>query len=78
MPMKPADAEKTPPIRNPIATRTFSAIRSAIASTIATIPMIVYWRRRYACAPSCTAREISRMRSVPGDLASSQREVARP
>ena len=44
-----------------------SAIAIAIARTTATIPMIVYWRFRYAAAPSCTAAEISCIRSLPGD-----------
>ena len=32
---------------------------------MATRPIVMYWRRRYAAAPSCTARAISRMRSEP-------------
>src|ERR1700743_1346027 len=30
-----------------------------------TIPIVVYWRRRYACAPSRTAAAISCMRGLP-------------
>src|SRR5215217_3140310 len=51
---------------------------STIASTTATPPMIVYWRRRYAVAPSCTAREMRCISSFPGERASSQREVTTP
>ena len=43
-----------------------------------TTAMIVYWRFRYAEAPSWTAAEIARIRSLPGDSASSDREVTRP
>jgi hypothetical protein len=78
MPMKPAAPEKAPPITNPMAVRTSRAMASTMASTTATMPMIWYWRLRYAWAPSCTAFEISCMRSLPGDLDSSQRDVSRP
>ena len=54
------------------------AIASAIAITTATIPMIEYWRLRYAAAPSCTAWEIACICSLPGDWDSSQRVVAAP
>ena len=40
--------------------------------------MIVYWRLRYAAAPSCTAWEIACICSLPGDWDSSQRVVAAP
>ena len=52
MPMNPAAPEKVPPIRKPMAIRMPSdpwasrATASTIASTTATPPMIVYWRRR--------------------------------
>ena len=84
MPMKPAEPDSVPPIRKPIATRmpsaswASSATASTIASTTATPAMIVYWRRRYAFAPSCTAREISCISALPGERASSQREVTMP
>ena len=29
------------------------------------MPMVVYWRLRYACAPCCTASAISCMRELP-------------
>jgi hypothetical protein len=45
---------------------------------IATIAIVVYWRRRYAAAPSCTARAISCIRSVPAGRPSSQRVSQRP
>ena len=54
------------------------AIASAIAITTATIPMIVYWRLRYAAAPSWTAWEIACICSLPGDCDSNQRVVAAP
>jgi hypothetical protein len=40
--------------------------------------MVVYWRLRYARAPSWTAAEIARIRSLPGDRARSAREVTAP
>ena len=40
--------------------------------------IVVYWRFRYARAPSCTAAEIVRIASLPGDSASSAREVRTP
>src|SRR6266511_326040 len=40
--------------------------------TTATSAIVVYWRRRYAAAPSWTAREISRIRSDPAGCRSSQ------
>ena len=46
MPMKPAAAEKVPPIRKPIAVSMSSAIAIRTASTTATTPMIWYWRVR--------------------------------
>ena len=72
MPMKPAAPESAPPMTKPmpVATSWSSAIR--IASGTATTAMIMYWRFRYAFAPSCTAPEISCMRSLPGDFASSR------
>jgi hypothetical protein len=50
--MNPAEPESVPPMRNPIAiwrpfaSEASSVIPSRIASTSATPPMIVYWRRR--------------------------------
>src|SRR5918911_2492781 len=40
--------------------------------TIETSAIVVYWRLRYAAAPSWTARAISRMRSFPSGRCSSQ------
>ncbi len=73
MPMKPAAAEATAPIRKPIAASHPSRAESTVCprrpmrrkSTTATPAMIVYWRVRYAWAPSCTAAAISRIRSSP-------------
>jgi hypothetical protein len=82
--MKPAEPERVPPIRKPIATRmplaswASSPMARRIASTTATPAMIVYWRRRYAFAPSWTAVEMSCISWLPGDRLSSQREVTTP
>ena len=46
--------------------------------TTPTPAIVVYWRFRYARAPSWTAAEIERMRSLPGESASSEREVTAP
>ena len=43
-----------------------------------TTPISVYWLFRYARAPSWTAAEIERIVSLPGDSASSEREVTTP
>ena len=74
MPMKPAAAESTAPIRKPRrspsrACRTSPSNRN---STTATTAIVVYWRLRYAAAPCCTAREISCMRSFPAGSRRSQ------
>ena len=42
-------------------------------TTTPTPAIVVYWRFRYAEAPSWTAAEIERIRSLPGDRASSVR-----
>ena len=52
MPMKPAAPENVPPIAKPMAVRMSIATASTTNSTTATAAMIVYWRRRYAIAPS--------------------------
>ncbi len=65
-------------MRKPIATRMFCSGISRMKTTTPTAAMVVYWRFRYAEAPSWTAAEIERMRSLPGDRASSDREVAAP
>ena len=41
--------------------------------TIATTAIVVYCFFRYAAAPSCTAAEISRIRSFPAGCLSSQK-----
>src|SRR5215218_5228028 len=51
---------------------------STIASTTATPAMIVYWRRRYALAPSWTAVEMSCISWLPGESDKSQRDVSTP
>ena len=78
MPMKPAAAEAMPPIAKPIATSMFCSGISAMNRTTPTIPIVVYWRRRYACAPSWMAAERRCMVSLPGDSASSERVVTTP
>ena len=40
--------------------------------------IVVYWRRRYAEAPSWIAAERPRMVSLPGDSARSERLVSSP
>jgi hypothetical protein len=40
--------------------------------------IVVYCRLRYAVAPSCTAAEIERILSLPGESASSDRAVSTP
>ena len=42
------------------------------------MPIVVYWRRRYAEAPSWMAADSPRMVSLPGDSASSERVVSSP
>ena len=78
MPMNPAAPERAPPITKPmpVATSWSSAIR--IASGMATMAMIRYWRFRYALAPSWTAPEISCIRSFPGDFASRRWVISAP
>ena len=73
MPMKPAAAEATAPIRKPMAAfqprsdELTASPRNPMMrkSTAATPAMIVYWRVRYACAPSWMAAAMLRIRSSP-------------
>src|ERR1700760_578074 len=51
---------------------------SRMKTTTPTAAIVVYWRVRYADAPSWTAAEIERMRSLPGERASSWRAVTKP
>ncbi len=46
--------------------------------TTPTIAIVVYWRRRYAWAPSWIAAESRCMTSLPGDRASNWRVVSTP
>ena len=78
MPMKPAAADSRPPIAKPIATRMFCSGISAMNRTTPTMPIVVYWRRRYACAPSWMAADRPRIVSLPGDSASSDCVVSTP
>ena len=78
MPMKPADAERMPPIAKPIATSMFWSGISATNRTTPTMAIVVYWRRRYADAPSWMAADSVRIVSLPGDSASSDRVVSTP
>ena len=78
MPMKPAAADSTPPSAKPTATSIVCSGISTTNRTTPTMPIVVYWRRRYAEAPSWTAFEISTMRSLPGESASSERVVSAP
>ena len=78
IPMKPADAESSPPMRKPTATSMFCSGMSAMNRTTPTMAIVRYWRRRYADAPSWMAAERPRMTSLPGDRARSERLVTRP
>src|SRR3954469_16937266 len=78
MPMKPADADSRPPMAKPIAVRKSRMKISATKSGIATTAIVVYWRFRYARAPICTAPEIRCISALPGDSASSARDVVAP
>jgi len=51
---------------------------SATNTTRPTTAIVEYWRFRYARAPCCTAREMLCMRSLPGDISSSERVVSAP
>ncbi len=78
MPMKPAAADARPPMAKPTATSMFcSGIRTTNRTT-PTIPIVVYWRLRYADAPSWMASDRLRIVSLPGESASSEREVSAP
>jgi hypothetical protein len=74
MPMKPAAADRTAPIRKPKAVPHPRSFQKPITRnrTAATTAIVVYWRRRYAEAPSCTACAIACIRSVPAGRPSSQ------
>ena len=76
--MNPAAPESAPPMTKPIPVVTSWRIAIRIASGMATIAMIVYWRLRYAFAPSWTAPEISCMRSLPGERPSSRCVTSAP
>ena len=76
--MNPAAPERTPPITKPIPVVTSWSTAIRIASGIATRAMIMYWRFRYALAPSWTASEISCMRSLPGERLSSRLVTSAP
>ena len=58
-----------PPIKKPQATAMFWMKISAMNSTTPTAAIVAYWRFRYACAPSWTAREMPCIRSLPGGSA---------
>ena len=78
MPMKPAEAEASPPIAKPIATVAPWTKSRATKRTTPTMPIVVYWRRRYAEAPSWTAADRHCMVALPGESASSDRVVSTP
>src|SRR5579875_462805 len=73
-PRKAAASALATPRRADSATRALARTET-ITPTAA---IVVYCRFRYAEAPSCTAAEIWRIRSVPADSASSEREVSAP
>ena len=62
----------------PIATVTLWTKMSATKRTTPTMPIVVYWRRRYAEAPSWTAADRLCIVSLPGDSASRDRVVSSP
>ena len=78
IPMKPAAADSAPPSAKPTATSMLCSGIRTTNRTAPTMPIVVYWRRRYAEAPSCTAFEISTMRSLPGERANSDLAVSAP
>ena len=78
MPMKPAAPEATPPMRKPIATSMSCRKISATNSTAPTAAITVYWRRRYAEAPSWMADDRLCIVALPGERASSARLVTAP
>ena len=53
-------------------------VKKAIDGARALLPIVVYWRRRYAEAPSWTAADRLCMVALPGDSASSDRVVSSP
>ena len=59
-------------IRFRLATHTANNTPPTTAVTRAKVMIVVYCRRRYADAPSCTAPAISRIRSFPSGCRSSQ------
>ena len=65
-----------PPIAKPIATSMSWRKIRATNSTTPTMAIVVYWRRRYAEAPSWTAADRLCIVSLPGDSASSDRVVS--
>ena len=65
MPMKPAAPESSAPIRKPTATRLPSRNLRAMKTTAPTMAIVMYWRLRYACAPSAIAAAISCIFCVP-------------
>ena len=80
MPMKPARAEPTVPMMNPMAVHLPSSGTSASATTktTATIATVLYSRARNAYAPSLTASEISFMRAFPASCLFTQNAVTMP
>ena len=67
--MYPAAPDSTAPIRKPTATSQPSSKPMMTNTAAPTTPMVVYWRARYASAPSWMAAAISRMRGVPASAA---------
>ena len=65
MPMNPAASEQKAPITKPIAVGWSLKTKSKMKMTTAITLIVLTCRFKYALAPSCTAAEISRMRSFP-------------
>ena len=62
----------------PIATVALWMKSRTTKRTTPTMPIVVYWRRRYAEAPSWMAADRPCMVSLPGESASSERVVSSP
>ena len=76
MPANPAAPDSTAPTTKPTVETRPNVSARMIATTTPTIAIAVYWRVRYAFAPSWMAAAMSCIRSSPAGCASSHRLVA--
>ncbi len=65
IPMKPAAPERVAPMTKPTADSIPMPKPISTARTMATMPIVMYWRRKNAIAPSWIAAAMARMRSLP-------------